>query len=103
MGLLWCKGVNAQRISELYNILQNNDQPSIAHTDKNIAPTLETIFDFSTRLVFEKVYEQENKLEEAEMITDDQIEDAEETYVDLIEEFIDSVFESDSILSRDIW
>ena len=37
------------------------------------------------------------------IVTKEQIEEVEENYVDFIDEFIDTVFESDSLLSRQLW
>ena len=66
---------------------------------------MEKILDFATRLVIDQVNEESenNKKIKFEKITKEQIEEAEETYIDLIEEFIDNIFESDSILSRKTW
>ena len=105
MGLLWCRGAPSRRVAELYNILQIGDHDKISHNDKSTAPTLETMFDFATRLVFEQVNIEADpdSPEAAEQITAEQIAEVEETYLDVIDEFVDNVFESDSLLSRALW
>lgn len=47
IAILWCDGDVKEKVPELYDILQDNDQPSIAANDKDVAPALNTLFDFT--------------------------------------------------------
>ena len=48
LAILWCNGDKNEKVIELYDMLQDNDQDSIAANDKDIYTNLSTMFDFCT-------------------------------------------------------
>ena len=100
IGILWCEGDSKEKASELFENMQDNDAPTIACNDKDFKPNLYALFNFATEMVFinEPIYKK--KLRE---ISDDAIETAKENYDDIAEEFLDTIFESESKLSRKDW
>ena len=55
MGILWCEGSPNEKIHELYHVIQDNHQESLAWNDKDLDDILKLIFDFSTKIVFKQI------------------------------------------------
>jgi len=45
--LLWCQGNDQQKAIEWYDIIQDNNQPSISATDKNFKMCIHHLFDIA--------------------------------------------------------
>lgn len=104
VGLLWCDGSHKEKVVELYDMIQDNNQHSIAANDKDFRRNLFLIFDFASTFCFkfEMVYMGTNETMRAP--GQDEIDKVrEETYDELAEEFLDIVFEYDAVLNRKEW
>ena len=104
VGLLWCDGSNKEKVVELYDMIQDNNQSRIAADDKDFRKNLFLIFDFASTFCFkfEMIYMNTN--ETARTPGQDEIERVRsETYDELCEEFLDLIFEYDAVLGRDEW
>ena len=101
IGLLWCQGDPLEKACELYENMQDPDKPKIAANDKDFIPNLSAILDFATTMV----YEQEAMAtgNPSAVNIDDWNEKKGDIYDKKAEEFLDSVFESDSRLDRKDW
>ena len=53
IGVLWCDGSPEEKATELYDNMQDADQPEIACNDKDFKPNLFKLLDFATKMVFE--------------------------------------------------
>ena len=54
LGILWCDGNADEKVTELYHVLQDNQQEEIACNDKEVPVLFKVIFDFATKTVFEE-------------------------------------------------
>ena len=52
LGLLWCDGDSMEKAVELYDNMQDNNQPEIAASDKDFNPNLFVMLDFASEIVF---------------------------------------------------
>ena len=52
VGLLWCDGSNKEKVVELYDMIQDNNQERIAADDKDFKKNLFLIFDFASTFCF---------------------------------------------------
>lgn len=103
IGILQCDGDTYERLTELYHVLQDNDQESIASNDKDTVRILKLVFDFSTKLVIKHLRRDEDLRKESIKISQARVEQARELYDEIIEDFIDSVFGYDSLLKKEQW
>ena len=85
MGILWCDGEPKEKIIELYHVLQDNHQEKIAWNDKDLPATLKNLFDLATSVVFKGLRAVTDVGSKGVEIRDDRIEQAQETYDDIIE------------------
>jgi hypothetical protein len=103
IALLWCDGSNKEKGFELYDMMQDNDQPSIAASDKDFLPCFNFILKMATELTY-KLGPKYLDLggEQYTTVTDDEIaqKSSEEVFESLSEDFLDDVFGSESTLSR---
>ena len=101
MAILWCDGQPHEKITELYHVLQDNHQEMIAWSDKDAPETFKTLFDFATKIVFTHFKEFPLLKEDVIDITEERIKVAQDRYDQILEDFIDNVFDVDSSLKRD--
>ena len=105
MGVVWCEGDAKEKVHELYDNLQDNNQPNIACNDKDFKPNFFGMLDMASEVVFRC----EQLLSEDDVIapspySDDKIAGIrEDKYEELAEEFLDAVFDTESKLKRDEW
>ena len=52
MGLLWCDGQPKEKVVELYDMIQDNNQERLAADDKDFNKNLRLIFDFASTYCF---------------------------------------------------
>lgn len=102
LGLLWCNGGDLEKTVELYDILQDNDQKSIACSDKDFKVNFFALLDIATEMVMkqESLYI-DNADSEGSNKNIQQVK--EEQYDDVQEEFLDVIFDTESILQRKNW
>ena len=98
LGVLLCDGSPEEKATELYYNIQY--EPEISSYDKDFKPSLFLLWDFATQMIFENeaIYMQKER-----QYTDEQISENKEKYDDMIEEFLDDVFDCDSIMEKDRW
>jgi hypothetical protein len=104
VGLLWCDGEPEEKVVELYDMIQDNNQERIAADDKDFKKNLYLIFDFASTYCFrfEMLYMGTDETTRAP--SQDEIERVRaEGYDELAEAFLDDVFEYDAVLGRDQW
>ena len=103
VALLWCDGSKKEKAFELYDMMQDNDQPSIAASDKDFLPCFNFILKMATELTYKLGPKYLTDLSEPyTTVTDDQIKEnnAEAVFESLSEDFLDEVFGSESTLPR---
>lgn len=104
LGLLYCDGKAKEKAFEFYDMLQDDNQPSIAASDKDFKPNFITLLDMASEMVFRlepifmKTGEPFSQVSKEEV---DQVRDTK--YDDLLEEFLDAVFDVEAKLDRDDW
>ena len=104
MGLLWCDGSDKEKVVELYDMIQDNNQEKIASNDKDFPKNLDLIFDFASTFCFKYEMEYMGTNETMRAPRDDEIQQVrEETYPELAEEFLDLIFEYEAVLTRAEW
>lgn len=52
VGILQCDGGDYEKLTELYHVLQDNNQEEIAAQDKDFLPIMSLVFDMATQMVF---------------------------------------------------
>ena len=52
LGILWCEGSNKEKVFELYSNMQDNEQTTIAWSDKDFKPNFFAILDLASSIVF---------------------------------------------------
>ena len=92
IGLLWCEGDALDKAVELYDNMQDHNQPKIAANDKDFKPNFFKAFDLATDLIIKNdVLYGPNKGKEPMRELMDEDEKAEK-YDEVAEEFLDTVF-----------
>lgn len=102
LGILLCEGKNEERVFELYDAMQDNFQEKIACNDKDFEPVLYLMFDLATETAFywEPIYMQNNA---ACKVDKYDIGNVRNNYKDILDEFVDEVFDTESMLARNEW
>ena len=101
LSILWCEGSPKEKAAEFYTNLQDADQDRIACNDKDFKPNLYRLFELATVMVFTN--EPTFMGTAANDVTDEKIESVKATYDDLAEEFLDAVFDVESMLAQHEW
>ena len=85
----------------MYGILQEQDNDRIQSHDKDIEPNLYMLYDTATEMVFryESKYMQSGK----RLITEQVVQLQKPQYEEKKEEFLDTIFEHDSMLTKKEW
>lgn len=102
MAILLCEGSPKEKAFELYDSVQDNFQERIACSDKDFEPAFFHLLDLATELVFywEPIYMQTSAPCKADKYDQSNVRN---TYRDILEEFLDEVFDADSTLARKDW
>lgn len=53
IGILWCDGDKTEKVVELFECMQDHDNPSISAHDKDFEANIFQLYDFALRMVFE--------------------------------------------------
>lgn len=61
------------------------------------------LLELATKVVFKHTAKMDNLPSELKEITEDRIKEVQDTYDDVIEQFIDSIFDAESKLSNEDW
>lgn len=99
--MIWCDGDVKEKVVEFYDMLQDNDQPSIAASDKDFNKNFYPILDWAYLNVMK--YEHLVTGSEPNTLNDEKIEELKEKYEELAETFLDEVFGYESTLDRKDW
>ena len=90
LGILWCDGKPSEKIDELYDILQDDNQEEIAASDKDIKVIFRLLFDIATDICFglePKYMNTEREFDE------EKVKGIQENYDDqFIDEILDSIY-----------
>jgi len=91
LGLLWCEGDAKEKVHELYDNLQDNNQKTIAANDKDFRPNFFGMLDMCTSIVFEceKLFSDDEHIAPCPYSEDKINEIKEEKYEEMAEEFLD--------------
>lgn len=85
-------------------MLQDDNQASIACNDKDFEPNFKTLLDMASEMVYKLEPKYMKSGEPFSQVSKEEIDKIKETkYDDLLEEFIDTVFDVESKLDRDDW
>lgn len=104
LGLLWCEGKSAEKAFEFYDMLQDDNQKSIAANDKDFKPNFNSLLDMASAMVFELEPKFMKTGEPFSQVSKSEIEEVQsEKYDELLEEFLDVVFDVESKLDRCDW
>ena len=103
IGLLWCDGSPKEKAFEFYDMLQDNDQKSIAASDKDFLPAFKHLLNTATELVFRHAPVFTKTGGEFSQVSLEQVKEKQEEYEDLCDEFLDEVFGTESTLERSDW
>lgn len=92
VGLLWCSGDPLKKAVELYDNMQDANQPKIAATDKDFEENFDHMFDLASEMVVQNdiKFGKNKGKKPAFALMDD--EDKNEKYGEIREEFLDQVF-----------
>jgi len=102
--MLWCDGGDDEKVVELYDMLQDNNQKSISATDKDFSPVMRTIFDLAGYILYQnESWVSDKKYGELTMTEEEIVimRGEEGKYDEVCEEFIDKIFEFESKLDRE--
>jgi len=101
--ILWCDGNAKEKVPELYDMLQDNNQPTISAGDKDFNVTMTFLFDCAGYTIdrnYNIISDEELKPE----LTEEELEAKAEKYDEIFEQFLDTVFgEYESVLDREDW
>ena len=104
LGLLWCDGKPEEKAFEFYDMLQDDNQASIACNDKDFKPNFKTLLDMASEMVYKLEPKYLKTGEPFSQVSKDDIDEVKSTkYDDLLEDFLDIVFDVESKLDRDDW
>ena len=98
LGIMMCNGDPDETAEELFTCINDSGKTSLTCNDRDLAPTMKQLFDTATTIVFDA---EETFLGQKKTVTDEQIKEAREEYDDIIEEFLDEVFDTESRLERE--
>ena len=85
-------------------MLQDDNQPSIAAGDKDFKPNFYELIDMATEMVFRLEPKYMKTGEPFSQVSKEQVDEIrDEKYEDLLEEFLDIVFDVESKLDREEW
>ena len=101
--ILFCDGDPKEKVPELYDMLQDNNQKSISATDKDFNVTMTFLFDCAGYTIDRNnniISDEELKPE----LTEEEMEAKAEKYDEVFETMLDDVFgEYESKLTREDW
>ena len=104
LGLLYCDGKAPEKAFEFYDMLQDDNQPSIAAGDKDFKPNFFTLLDMASEMVYRLEPKYMKTGEPFSQVSKEEVDKVRDSkYDDLIEEFLDIVFDVESKLDRDDW
>jgi len=101
--VLFCDGDPKEKVPELYDMLQDNNQPSISATDKDFNVTMTMLFDFAGYTIdrhYDIVSDEEAVRDE---MTEEELEAKAEKYDEKFEELLDELYGYESKLDRSDW
>jgi hypothetical protein len=104
LGLLWCDGKAGDKAFEFYDMLQDDNQPSIAAMDKDFQPNFFTLLDMASAMVYELEPKYMKTGAAFSQVSKEEIERVQSSkYEELLESFLDQVFDVESKLKRGEW
>ena len=90
LGILWCKGSPVEKSEELYDTIC--DKEFMVTTDKDFKPNIFQLFKFATEVIYEEFKNNEHPM--------DFLENIEDRFDEMCEEFLDNIFEYESRVKR---
>ena len=100
LAVFWCEGSPTEKAIELFDNLQDSYAVSISANDKDFKPQFEELLLLATQVVDEQ---RSAILNKDRLLSEDQLQEIQDKFDDLREEFLDEVFGGDAKLDRKEW